>query len=272
MLEKVRTVLIHNSHPGNIGAAARALKNMGLTQLTLVSPKEFPSSEAEARAAHAVDILNNASVFPTLKEALGDCNLILGCSGRPRTFSLPMVTPREAALEIQQHLQYESTQENNDDNHGSQVAILFGNEQSGLSNEDLETCHFQIQIPTNPNYPSLNLAAAVQIIAYELFLIADSLAHSTMNSPVDSSVTPSAIFSKNYVNQPTPSPLPNYETLDEFYQALEQTLIDLQFLDPRQPGYLMVRLKRLFARAKIDKVEVTILRGMIAAIQKLLHK
>lgn len=277
MLENIRTVLIHTTHPGNIGASARALKTMGLSDLTLVSPKDFPSQEAIARAANAQDILENAKVVPTLKEALSGSNLILGTSGRSRTLSLPILTPREAANIIMQGLQagqearqgmektevraVQSVQSVQQCEAQSKIALLFGNEQHGLLNEELEVCHYQIQIPTHPEYSSLNLASAVQIVSYEIFY-----AYCLINSSSFSDAT----FSSS-ADLGGSVDLPNFESLTEFYDTLEKVLLDIRFLDPNHPGQMMTRLKRLFSRAKIDKTELTLLRGMLGAIQRVIH-
>lgn len=257
MLAKIRTILVHNSHPGNIGASARALKNMGLSQLYLVAPKEFPSKEAEARASNAQDILANAKVFATLEEALKSCTWVLGASGRQRKLSLPVFSAREAAEEIIKQLnsnQIVSTENPLSDlshsNLGTQaqvisdVAILYGNEQHGLSNEELDQCAAQIIIPTANEYASLNLAQAVQIMSYELFLA-------------------------SLTSEPTPEmeSLPSHEALAEFYRELEKALINIGYLDPEKPGQMIVRLKHMFARAKVNKTELTLLRGMLTAIK-----
>lgn len=249
MLSQIRTILIHNSHPGNIGATARALKNMGLSRLVLVAPKEFPSKEAEALASNAQDILVNTTVFSKLEDALVGATLVLGCSGRQRKLSLPIFSPAEAAIKIKQHL--------SDDKR--EVAILHGNEKHGLSNEELSVCSAQIVIPTASEYASLNLAQAVQIISYELFL-----ALSNTNLNLKQLISESSEHSEKI--------LPSYEALAEFYRELEQTLIDIQFLDPKIPGQMMVRLKHLFSRAEINKTELTLLRGMLGAIQKITIK
>lgn len=249
MLSRIRTVLIHNSHPGNIGASARALKNMGLSQLILVAPKEFPSKEAEARASNAQDILAKVKVYSTVEEALLGCSWVVGCSARQRKLSLPTFSPKEAASKI--HQQFLSG------NVVGEVAILYGNEKQGLSNEELALCSAQIIIPTVSEYSSLNLAQAVQIISYELFLTQFAVPKS---ENVLSEITDREIREDNT--------LPSFETLAEFYRELEKTLIDIEFLDPKKPGQMVPRLKRLFARAAIDKTELTLLRGMLTSMQK----
>ena len=271
MLSKIRTVLVHNSHPGNIGASARALKNMGLSQLFLVAPKEFPAKEAEARASNAQDILANTKVFATLEEALVGCTWVLGCSARQRRLSLPLYTAREAAEEIKQNLIGSLHNE-----FSGEIAILYGNEQHGLSNEELAMCAAQIVIPTAEEYASLNLAQAVQIISYELFL---SLSQSQDNKDInvknnkenlklkENAKTKNSTISQTGFPDVNLHEMPNYESLAEFYRELEKMLINIQYLDPKNPGQMMVRLKHLYARAKLDKTELTLLRGMLTAIQ-----
>lgn len=251
-LSKIRTILVHNSHPGNIGASARALKNMGLSALYLVAPKEFPSKEAEALASNAQDILATVKVFSTLEEALAGCTWVLGCSARQRKLSLPVFTVREASEKIIEHC----TQFSGD------IAILYGNEQHGLSNEELAMCAAQIVIPTAAEYASLNLAQAVQIVSYELFC---AVFAEKERSEVETTLAEAKAeinFKTNLITQT----LPNYEALEEFYRALEKVLIHIQYLDPKKPGQMMTRLKHIFTRAKLDKTELTILRGMLAAM------
>lgn len=248
ILSKIRIILVHNSHPGNIGASARALKNMGLSQLCLVKPREFPSKEAEAMASNAQDILEETQVFATLDEALTGCTWVLGCSARERKLSLPIFSAREASGKIRDQLI--------NTKFSGEIAILFGNEQHGLSNEELDKCHAQILIPTAAQYASLNLAQAVQIIAYELFL-----------AFINTKLHDDEMHNKTKSMQDIKD-LPSYESLAEFYSELEKTLIQIQFLDPQKPGHMMTRFKQLFARAGLDKTELTLLRGMLTALQK----
>jgi tRNA (cytidine32/uridine32-2'-O)-methyltransferase len=242
MLDKIRVILIQSSHPGNIGSTARSLKNMGLSQLYLVSPLKFPSEEATAYASNARDLLDNAKVVSTLEQALVGCTLVLGTSGRSRSVAWPTLTPREAAQEILQILAHPPN--------SGDIALLFGREQHGLSNEELECCHYQISIPANPAYPSLNIAQAVQVISYEIYsqflgLKTDEFAE----------ITP--------VNQ-----LATADEMALFFKALETTLVQLHFLDLAEPRHLMSRLRRLFGKARVSKTELNILRGILTAIQK----
>jgi tRNA (cytidine32/uridine32-2'-O)-methyltransferase len=223
-MKQTRIVLINTSHPGNIGAAARAMKNMGLEELYLVNPKVFPSAEATARASGADDLLASAVCVDKLETAIGDIGLVIGASARSRTLPVPMLDPRRCAELIEQ--QAETTR----------TAILFGRERTGLTNDELDRCHYLVQIPTNPDYPSLNVAAAVQVVAYELRLKHHRLATSG--------------------------------EMELFYQHLENTLVAIDFLDPDNPRQLMRRLRRLFGRVQPDENEINILRGILTAVQQ----
>jgi tRNA (cytidine32/uridine32-2'-O)-methyltransferase len=235
MLAKIRVVLSNTSHPGNIGATARAMKNMGLTRLYLVNPKVFPAAEATARASGADDVLANAVVCPDIEVALSGCHLVLGASARSRSIPCPVINPAESARKA-----YAESEQ-------GEVALLFGCERSGLSNAEIDRCQYLVQIPSNPDYGSLNLAAAVQIICYEILV-----AH---EQPCQAAAVP------GYV------PV-NAEEMERFYQHLEQTLIVLDFLDPDNPRQLMRRLRRLYNRARPDENELNILRGMLSAAQQ----
>lgn len=235
MLSNIRIVLINTTHPGNIGAVARAMKTMGLDDLRLVGPARYPDTEATARAAAATDILERAIVQDSLDEALAETVLVLGTSARQRHVQWPLLDPQEAA----QKLLGQSSQP---------VAILFGPEHSGLSNADLQRCDYLVQIPANPDYSSLNIAAAVQIIAYEIWR------QSPSSIPVNDAGSAGEAVTQ--------------ETMESFYQHLEQTLVDLQFLDPHYPKHLMPQLRRLFNRARPDARELNILRGILTATQK----
>jgi TrmH family RNA methyltransferase len=231
----VRFVLVSTSHPGNIGAAARAMKTMCLDRLVLVSPVSFPSAEASARASGAADVLQRAAVVANLDEALSGCRFVVGASARQRSLPWPLLGPRDCARRVLA----EAGQ--------GEVAVVFGNEQSGLSNEELQRCHILTQIPANPDYSSLNLAMAVQIVAYELRLAAGGEA----GLPVARE-----------------APLANAGDMEYFYQHLERVLRDSGFLDPANPKHLMLRLRRLFNRAELDENEVAILRGILSAVAR----
>ncbi|HYE37720.1 RNA methyltransferase [Methylocaldum sp.] len=231
-LSHVRIVLVGTTHPGNIGAAARAMKNMGLRDLVLVTPKVFPSEEATARASGADDILAEARICPDLQEAIRDCALVIGASARLRTISWPQLDPRECARQV--------TAGN------AKTAILFGREHSGLTNEELERCHYLLHIPCDPEFSSLNIAAAVQVVAYELFLVAQQQPHDDANRPL----------------------LATAGEMESFYGHLEKTLYDLRFLHERKLGpSVMRRLRRIFNRSVLEKKEIHLLRGILTAVQ-----
>lgn len=243
MLSKVRIVLVNTSHPGNIGAVARAMKNMCLEHLVLVSPQQYPHAEATARASGADDLLANARVVETLDEALQGCSLVLGASARMRRLNWPHLNARECAGMIA-------------DEQGDQpVAILFGREHSGLTNEELALCHYLVYIPSNPDYTSLNIAAAVQVICYELLTTA--LARQGDNRMIPP------------VKDSEPEAEREFASADDmqgFYQHLEQVLGEVGFLSLEHPGKMLRRLRRLFNRARLSRVEFNIMRGIFAAI------
>lgn len=236
MLTPPRFLLLNTSHPGNIGASARAMKTMGLGELCLVEPKEYPSAEATARASGADDLLARARVFDSLDDALQGCNLVIGASARARSIPCPLLDPRECATMIAEQ------------GDGGQAAVLFGNEQSGLSNAEMDRCQYLVRIPANPDYSSLNLAAAVQIIAYELRMAGLSQAGDVAGE------------------QPQRVPVDSPE-MERFYRHLEQVLVELDFLDPENPRQLMRRLRRLYSRAGPDSNEMNILRGILTSTQ-----
>lgn len=235
-LGAVRIVLVNTTHPGNIGGVARAMKNMGLLDLRLVNPQGYPSAEATARASGAHDLLARARVHDDLDAALAGCCRVLGSSARQRTLRWPELTPRAAAADL---LQGASS---------GPVALLFGRERTGLTNEELDRCQALVTIPTHPDYSSLNLAAAVQVLTYELRLAALEAGQGDA-APVESP-------GGGEVGAP-------HEELERFYAHLEETLQVLDFLDPDNPRHLMRRLRRLFARAHPSVNEVNILRGIL---------
>jgi tRNA (cytidine32/uridine32-2'-O)-methyltransferase len=239
MLSNIRIVLIGTSHPGNIGAVARAMKNMCLSSLYLVQPKIFPSAEATSRASGADDVLAQARVCQSLEEALQDCCLVIGTSARSRTLSLPVLDARSCAARVCR------------ESESYPVAIVFGREHSGMTNEELEFCHAQVKVSGNPDYMSLNIAAAVQVIAYEV-LMAEQAAR------VDAAVAPAG----------DDTVLATADEMALFYRHLEEVMIQTGFLDPQQPKFLMRRLRHLYNRARPDKNEINILRGILTAVQK----
>ncbi|MCB1758554.1 MAG: RNA methyltransferase [Gammaproteobacteria bacterium] len=235
MLSRIRIVLIGTTHPGNIGAVARAMKNMCLQRLVLVAPKIFPSAEATARASGADDLLASARVGDSLDQALEGCSLVVGSSARLRSIGWPQVDPRRCAARLLDEV-----------SGGGEVAVLFGRESSGLSNSELDRCHYLVHIPANPDYSSLNLSQAVQVIGYELHMAALE-----RMEPAESPV-----------RQPAPA-----EALEGFFHHLQQAMLDIRFADPQQSDKLQRRLRRLFMRARPDQEEINILRGILSAAQ-----
>jgi len=230
----IRIVLVEPSHPGNIGAVARAMKNMGLEQLVLVNPRQFPHSEALARASGADDVLANARVAATVTEAIAGCGFIAATTSRTRDQYFRVADVREAAA----RLLLESRR--------GPAAVLFGSERAGLTNEQLEAAHLLIRIPASDSYPSLNLAMAVQIVSYELFR--------ARGIEVDTA--------------PAAGPLADPVEMERLYGHLAQVLEEIDFRDRTQGGtHLMARLRRLFQRAALDRNEVNILRGILTAVQ-----
>lgn len=238
-LDNIRVVLVHTTHSGNIGGVARAMKNMGLRNLTLVKPLEYPAPEAEWRAASAIDVLEQASVVETVAEAVADAQFIVGTSARERRIPWPVQDARQCASRVVDNAHA-----------GEQVAILFGREDRGLLNEELELCNLHCHIPTHEDYPSLNLAMAVQLVAYEIRMkaLGDTL-------PVEEDAH-------------WDTPFATAKDMQHFYTHLEETLIEIGFLDPGAPRQLMRRLKRLYNRVRLDEMELNILRGTLAETQK----
>lgn len=239
----VRFVLVETSHPGNIGAAARAMKNMCLTQLALVRPNQFPSADATSRASGADDLLMSATVHESLDEALEGCSLVVGTTARPRSLYLPELDARGCA----QRIIAESAE-------GS-VAVLFGREDSGLSNEELDRCNLLMRIPTSQDYSSLNLGSAVQVLAYELMVESGS-----------------AALERAIGQGSRPYPLASAEEMEGLFQHIEETIVATGFLDPENPRQVMRRLRRLFNRAEVDHNEINILRGILTSMQNSLRE
>ena len=235
-LDNVRIVLSHTSHPGNIGATARAMKTMGLSSLYLINPRLFPDREADARAVSARDILDKIKICTELDEALENTVLAAAITARTRMLSQDVFDARQGAHELLRYAQQKP------------VALLFGAETSGLTTAEVNKCQIIIHIPTNPEFASLNLASAVQVMAYELRMALTETSHQETQSMIGSPA--------------------NFNDLELFYAHLEQMMIASDFLDPEKPKLLMQRLRRLFARARLEKEEVQILRGILTALGK----
>ncbi|HKD53541.1 MAG TPA: RNA methyltransferase [Steroidobacteraceae bacterium] len=232
----IRIVLVQTSHPGNIGAAARAMKNMALGTLVLVSPRQFPHPEATARASGADDVLAAATVVTSLKEALTGCGYVAATTSRDRDQYFRIIDVRAAAERVVS------------ESRRSPAAVVFGAERTGLTNEELETAHALIRIPASPAYPSLNLAMAVQLVAYELFRAGGA-------------ATPPAA-------EPVAAPLATAQELERLYAHFAEVLEDIDFRDRTQSGtHLMSRIRRFLQRAELDHNEANILRGVLTAVQ-----
>ncbi|MFD2191047.1 tRNA (cytosine(32)/uridine(32)-2'-O)-methyltransferase TrmJ [Pistricoccus aurantiacus] len=245
MLERIRIVLIQTSHPGNIGAVARAMKNMGLEDLALVAPRcEFRCADAISRASGADTLLAGAKLFENLEDAVANCSLVVGASARSRTLPWPMQSPRQFGAALPEELAMPD----------NRVALVFGREDSGLTNAELQRCHAHVQIPANPDFSSLNLAAAVQVLAYECRL-----------AWLENEPTP---INKEPQDDDWDHPPASHADLERFFAHLERTLIVVGFHDPTTPRQLMARLRRLYLRARPDQLEINILRGILGAIEK----
>ena len=237
-LENIKIVLLRPFHPGNIGSAARAMKTMGLNRLVLVNPRQFPSDEATKMATSADDILKNALIVDDISEAIGDCSLVIASTARSRGYDLPILSPEKAARLL--------TQSACNTLKPQMVAIVFGPERTGLINQDMEYATHRVTIPASPDYSSLNLAAAVQTLCYEICK-ANQL--------------------QSERNEATRL-LPDAQAMDLFYQHLETTLKETGFINKKHPGEVMKKLKRLFTRAEMDETELNIMRGILSSVER----
>lgn len=262
MLEKIRIILVNTSHPGNIGSAARAMKTMGLTQLFLVSPKAFPHVKANEMASNADDILENACIVSSLSEALTGCSLAIGASARIRAFDLRHLDPRACAEKLLEEIERLNAHEMSMQN-PTHVALVFGREQSGLTNEELLHCQYHVGIPSNPDYSSLNLAAAVQVLCYEIRMafLSQQAPQDPLQITLPRGGTGKAAFPKAFIEKAT------IDDIEQFYEHLQFILARLGFLKKENPT-LMPKLRRIFNRIDLEKPEIHILRGILTAVQK----
>ena len=237
---KLRIVLVETSHPGNIGATARAMANMGLGRLVLVKPKRWPTAEGLSMATSALHVCDAAVTVPSLQEAIADCQLVIGTSARLRNMPIPLLDPEACAAQVCSVMDKR------------EVAIVFGREMSGLSNEELHLCHYHVHIPVDPDYSSLNLAAAVMVLAYEL--------RKTALKQSGSGLVPAR--DTDWDQEPATA-----ADLEGFFEHLERVLIRLDFHDPDNPRQLMRRLRRLYQRIQPDRMEINILRGILGATE-----
>ncbi len=239
-LDNISVVLVRTFHSGNIGSTARAMKTMGLNNLILVNPKDFQLDQALQMAMSADDVVHNATHVDNLYDAVAHCGIVTACTARSRGYDLPLQTPEEAAKNLCISAKTQS------------VALVFGPERMGLSNEDLVHCTHRMTIPTSPDYSSLNLAAAVQTLSYEVFK-----QHCALNDNVETNIV--AAESRE---------LPTLEQSELFYKHLEEALVDIGFIFKKHPGEVMKKLRRMFSRTEMDQTELGIMRGVLAAIQK----
>ncbi len=249
------SVLASPSHPGNIGAVARSLKTMGLSSCRLVSPDDYPSPIASARASGALDILNNASLYETFDEAIADCRIVAGTSARLRSLTYPHVTPRQIAPLLVEEAEK------------GRVAICYGREECGLLNEQLARCHYHIEIPANPAYSSLNLGSAVQVVSYELrqaFLQRQGRLGIECKEAWPPTYDLERFGCEAWDEEPATS-----REVDGLINHFERATRHSGFLDPKNPMLGMARLRRLFNRARVDRVEINILRGILNSIEKM---
>ncbi|GED23058.1 RNA methyltransferase [Halomonas halmophila] len=239
MLERIRIVLVGTSHPGNIGGTARAMHNMGLSDLALVAPRCEPiSAETVSRASGADTLVHQARSVESLEDAVGDCTLVVGASARSRTLPWPMLTPRQLGARLPDELA----------DTDSRIALVFGREDSGLTNAEMQRCHAHVHIPTNPDFSSLNLAAAVQVVTYECRL--------------------AWLEGAGDAEAPATEPLASHQELEHYFEHLERTLVEIGFHDPAMPRQLMARLRRYTFKARPERLELNILRGILTATQR----
>jgi tRNA (cytidine32/uridine32-2'-O)-methyltransferase len=244
LLQNIRVVLVNTSHPGNIGGAARAMKNMGLSRLVLVEPRLFPHHEADARASGAGDILENAQVVATLEDAW---SAAIWCSAPAPVIVVFLAAARSSRMRFESGRGGCARRRDR---------LVFGREDSGLTNEELQRCHFHVHIPSDPEFSSLNLGAAVQVLSYEVRMA--WLAAQGQPTKVE----------KEEVASVKSAELATMDELERFYEHLEQTLVAIEFLDPEKPRHLMARLRRLYGRSSVSRAEMNILRGILTETQK----
>jgi tRNA (cytidine32/uridine32-2'-O)-methyltransferase len=237
-LDNIRIVMVNTTHPGNIGAAARAMKNMGLSQLYIVAPKNYPHEDAYFRAANAVDVLARAVVVDTFEEAIAGCSLVVGSSARERRIPWPLLDSRRACEQAYKEA------------HTGTVALVFGREDRGLTNEELQQCQLHVNIPANDAYSSLNVAMAIQVLAYEVRMahLAGTLPDSTMEG--------------------WDIPYAGADDVERLFAHMEEALLEMGFLKVEAPKQAMARLRRLFQRTRLDQMEVNILRGIFTIAQQ----
>ena len=251
-LSHVRIVMVNTTLPANIGSALRAMKTMGLIKLVLVAPKTYPHPDIDALAAGATDLIDQIQIVPTLEDAIKDCHLVFGTSARSRTIPWPLLDARPAAQKSMQAVMQNQ----------QEIAVVFGREDRGLTNEELALANYHVTIPVKTDYGVLNVAQAIQVICYEMRVATLELIEKTTDTAAVMPVTDSE-------NMHWDEPLVTHEQMEQFYPHFEKMLADIEFLDPKNPRLLPLRLRRLFGRIQLDKMEYHLLRGIFTRVQAL---
>ena len=251
-LSHVRIVMVNTTLPANIGSALRAMKTMGLSKLVLVAPKTYPHPDINALAAGATDLIDNIEVVDTLEDAIKDCHIVFGTSARSRTIPWPLLDARPAAEKSLKAVI----------NDKQEVAVVFGREDRGLTNDELALANFHVTIPVNTDYGVLNVAQAIQVICYEMRMAAMD----TMGKEVDLEAT---MHVTDTEDMQWDEPLVTHEQMEQFYPHIEKMLAEIEFLDPKNPRLLPLRLRRLFGRIQLDRMEYHLLRGIFSRVQAL---
>ena len=252
LLSHVRIVMVNTTLPANIGSALRAMKTMGLSKLVLVEPKTYPHPDIDALAAGATDLIEHIEIVPTLEAAIQDCHLVFGTSARSRTIPWPLLDARPAAEKSIQAIH----------THQQEIAIIFGREDRGLTNEELALANYHVTIPVNTDYGVLNVAQAIQVLCYEMRMAALA----TMEAQPDPEATMQVTETES---MHWDEPLVTHEQMEQFYPHLEKMLAEIEFLDPQNPRLLPLRLRRLFGRIQLDRMEYHLLRGIFSRVQAL---
>ena len=253
-LSHVRIVMVNTTLPANIGSALRAMKTMGLCKLVLVSPKTYPHPDIDALAAGATDLIEQIEIVETLEDAIKDCHIVFGTSARSRTIPWPLLDARPAAQKSMKAVLHEK----------QEVAVIFGREDRGLTNDELALANFHVTIPVNTEYGVLNVAQAIQIICYEMRMAATELMEHQVDDKATMKVTEDDAMEWD-------EPLVTHEQMEQFYPHIQKMLEEIEFLDPKNPRLLPLRLRRLFGRIQLDRMEYHLLRGIFSRVQAL-HK
>jgi tRNA (cytidine32/uridine32-2'-O)-methyltransferase len=251
-LSHVRIVMVNTTLPANIGSALRAMKTMGLSKLVLVEPKTYPHPDINALAAGATDLIEQIEIVPTLEEAIKDCHLVFGTSARSRTIPWPLLDARPAAEKSLQAVIQDK----------QEIAVIFGREDRGLTNEELAMANYHVTIPVNSDYGVLNVAQAIQVICYEMRMAAMALTEQKEDPNATMHVT-------DEIDMQWDEPLVTHEQMEQFYPHIEKMLAEIEFMDPKNPRLLPLRLRRLFGRIQLDRMEYHLLRGIFSRVQAL---